>query len=116
LIRTATTDIAIATMHHFPMRTTVSIDDEVLEQARRYAEERSLSVGEAVTELIRKAFRTPTPTKMVNGLCVFDLTSWWFCYGLPKRAIRLHRVHTRDLTGCPQDAEGWLGWEVGLSA
>jgi len=32
-----------------------------------------MPVGEAVTELIRKAFRTPTPTKMVNGLCVFDL-------------------------------------------
>jgi hypothetical protein len=55
------------------MRTTLSIDDEVLEQVRRYADERSMAIGDAVTELIRKAFRTPTPTKIVNGLRVFDL-------------------------------------------
>ncbi len=72
-MRATTIDITIAEMHHFPMRTTLSIDDAILEQVRRYAEERSIPVGEAVTELIRKAFRTPTPTKMVNGLCVFDL-------------------------------------------
>lgn len=55
------------------MRTTLSIDDEVLEQVRRYADQRSMAVGDAVTELIRKAFRTPTPTKIVNGLRVFDV-------------------------------------------
>jgi hypothetical protein len=68
-----TIDITPAGMHHISMRTTISIDDEVLEQVRRYAAERSMPVGEAVTDLIRKAFRTPTPTRMVNGLCVFDL-------------------------------------------
>jgi len=72
-MRAAAIDINLAEMHHFPMRTTLSIDDEVLEQVKRYAEERSMPVGDAVTELLRKAFRTPTPTKMVNGLCVFDL-------------------------------------------
>lgn len=55
------------------MRTTLTIDDDILEQVRRYAEERSIPVGDAVTELIRRAFRTPTPTKIVNGLRVFDL-------------------------------------------
>jgi hypothetical protein len=55
------------------MRTTLSIDDEVLELVRRYAADRSLALGDAVSELIRKAFATPTPTRMVNGLRVFDL-------------------------------------------
>ena len=55
------------------MRTTLSIDDEVLELVKQYAEDRSMTVGDAVTELIRKAFRTPTPTKILNGLRVFDL-------------------------------------------
>jgi hypothetical protein len=55
------------------MRTTLSIDDEVLELVKQYAEDRSMTVGDAVTELIRKAFRTPTPTKMLNGVRVFDL-------------------------------------------
>jgi len=57
------------------MRTTLSIDDEVLELVKRYAADRAMPVGEAVSELIRKAFRTPTPTKMVNGLRVFDVPS-----------------------------------------
>lgn len=60
-------------MHHWGMRTTLSIDDEVLELVRRYAADRSLPLGDAVSELIRKAFATPTPTRMVNGLHVFDL-------------------------------------------
>jgi len=55
------------------MRTTLSIDDEVLEQVKRYAADRSMPVGEAVSELLRKAFRTPTPTRMVNGLRIFDV-------------------------------------------
>ena len=55
------------------MRTTLSIDDEVLQLVKQYAEDRSMTVGDAVTELIRKAFRTPTPTKMLNGLRVFDI-------------------------------------------
>ena len=60
-------------MHHLAMRTTLSIDDEVLELVKQYAEDRSITVGDAVSELIRKAFRTPTPTKMVNGLRIFDI-------------------------------------------
>lgn len=55
------------------MRTTLSIDDEVMEKVRQYADDRSMTVGDAVSELIRKAFRIPTPTKVVNGLRVFDV-------------------------------------------
>ncbi|HUI52741.1 MAG TPA: hypothetical protein VLX60_13220 [Terriglobales bacterium] len=66
-------DIYYEFAHHLVMRTTLSIDDEVLEIVKQYAEDRSMTVGDAVTELIRKAFRTPTPTKIVNGLRVFDL-------------------------------------------
>jgi hypothetical protein len=70
---TSNIDITRFDVHHGPMRTTLSIDDEVLELVKQYAEDRSMTVGDAVTELIRKAFRTPTPTKMLNGLRVFDL-------------------------------------------
>jgi hypothetical protein len=66
-------DIICQREHHFFMRTTLSIDDEVLELVKRYAADRDMPMGEAVSELIRKAFRTPTPTKIVNGLRVFDV-------------------------------------------
>jgi Family of unknown function (DUF6364) len=55
------------------VRTTLSLDDDILEQAKRYAEDRSLSLGKAVSELVRRALTTPRPTRTVNGLQVFDL-------------------------------------------
>jgi hypothetical protein len=55
------------------MRTTISLDDDILEQAKRYAENHSLPLGKAVSELVRRALTTPRPTRIVNGLQVFDL-------------------------------------------
>ncbi len=55
------------------MRTTLSLDDDVFRLARGYAESRSLALGKAVSELVRKGLRAPTPTRMVNGLLVFDV-------------------------------------------
>ncbi|HTA24833.1 MAG TPA: hypothetical protein VK763_14970 [Terriglobales bacterium] len=55
------------------MRTTLNLDDEVFQLARGYAESRSLALGKAVSELVRKGLRAPTPVRMVNGLAVFDV-------------------------------------------
>jgi len=57
------------------MRTTLSIDDDVVEEVKRYAESRSMALGKAVSELVRKALRTPLPIRVdpVTGLHVFDL-------------------------------------------
>lgn len=55
------------------MRTTLNLDDDVLQEVRTYAEARSLAVGKAVSQLVRKALRVPTPTRQVNGLEVFDI-------------------------------------------
>ena len=55
------------------MRTTLSLDDDVLEEVKVYAESRSVSLGQAVSELLRRGLETPRPTRMVNGLLVFDL-------------------------------------------
>ena len=62
-----TYDIIIA------MRTTLSLDDDVFRLAKQYAAHRSLALGKAVSELLRRAFRTPRPTRSVNGVQVFDL-------------------------------------------
>jgi hypothetical protein len=57
------------------MRTTLSLDDDILPDVKRYAETRSLALGKAVSELVRRALTTPRPTRLdpVTGLRVFDL-------------------------------------------
>ena len=55
------------------MRTTLSIDDDVFRIVKRYAASRSLKLGKAVSELVRRAVTTPRPMRMVNGILVFDL-------------------------------------------
>jgi hypothetical protein len=55
------------------MRTTLSLDDDVFQVVRRYAESRSLALGKAVSELVRKGLAAPVPMRTVNGIQVFDL-------------------------------------------
>ena len=55
------------------MRTTLSIDDDTFRLVKRYAASRSLALGKAVSELVRRALTAPRPTRSVNGLQVFDL-------------------------------------------
>ena len=55
------------------MRTTLNLDDDVVAMVRQYSEARSLALGKGASELVRKGFTTPTPTRIVNGLVVFDL-------------------------------------------
>lgn len=54
------------------MRTTLAIDDDVLEQVKEYAEQRKVPLGRAATELIRRGISRPAPTHMKNGLRVFS--------------------------------------------
>jgi hypothetical protein len=55
------------------MRTTLNLDDDVLPLVKTYAEGRSVALGKAVSELVRKGLRAPTPTRMENGIVVFDV-------------------------------------------
>jgi len=66
-------DIIQKIRHHQSMRTTLSLDDEVLVLVRRYAESRALGLGKAVSELVRRGITTQRPTRMANGVRVFDL-------------------------------------------
>jgi hypothetical protein len=45
----------------------------MLRLVKRYAASRSLSLGKAVSELLRRGFTMPRPSLTVNGLQVFDL-------------------------------------------
>jgi len=57
------------------MRTTLSIDDDAFRLVKRYAKKRSLALGKAVSELVRRACTTPRPVRLVNGVQVFDLSA-----------------------------------------
>ena len=55
------------------MRTTLTLDDDVFRLIKYHAESRSISLGKATSELVRRGLTVPRPTRMVNGLLVFDL-------------------------------------------
>ncbi|HTR11811.1 MAG TPA: DUF6364 family protein [Roseiarcus sp.] len=50
------------------MRTTLTIDDDVLTAAKAIAEQQHRSVGEVVSELARRALRSPKAPATRNGV------------------------------------------------
>ena len=75
--------------HHIPMRTTLSLDDDVFRLVKRYAASRSLALGKAVSELVRRAFTVPRPTRLINGVQVFDLP-------LESPRVRMKKIRELD--------------------
>jgi hypothetical protein len=55
------------------MRTTLNLDDDVFQTVRSYADGRCLSLGKAVSELVRRGLRASMHTQTVNGVQVVDL-------------------------------------------
>ncbi len=55
------------------MRTTLNLEDDIFELVKRYADERSLAMGKAVSDLVRRGLTTPRPTRIVNGFHVVVL-------------------------------------------
>jgi negative regulator of replication initiation len=55
------------------MRTTLSLDDDLVPVVKSYAASRSLAMGQAVSELVRRGLNAPVKTRVLNGLVVFDL-------------------------------------------
>jgi len=55
------------------MRTTINLDDDVFGQVKQYAETRSVALGRAVSDLLRRGLATPLPTQIKNGIHVVVL-------------------------------------------
>jgi hypothetical protein len=55
------------------MRTTLNLDDAVVQLLRNYASERSIPLGTAASELVRRGLETPVQLRMVNGFYAVDL-------------------------------------------
>lgn len=55
------------------MRTTWNLDDEIVQEVKQYARERSIPAGEAANRLIRRALRTGVGIRYENGFPLFDV-------------------------------------------
>lgn len=55
------------------MRTTITLEDDAFALAEAYARARAMRLGQAVSELIRRAHSGPMPVKQKGGVWVFDL-------------------------------------------
>jgi hypothetical protein len=53
------------------MRTTLDIDDDLLQMARDLARQRGATMGQVVSELIRRAVEPQQPVRMRNGVPLF---------------------------------------------
>jgi hypothetical protein len=54
------------------MRTTVTIDDDVLAESAKRADALHISLGKAISDLARRGLETAPPVQEENGLTVFD--------------------------------------------
>jgi len=54
------------------VRTTITLDDDVVDEIRAYASENDVSLGKAASELIRRGLRYQIPVVHRNGIPVFD--------------------------------------------
>ncbi|MEK7406197.1 MAG: CopG family transcriptional regulator [Acidobacteriota bacterium] len=53
------------------MRTTLNLDDDVLEVAKQLARQRATTTGQVISELARQALEPKNPPKMRNGVPLF---------------------------------------------
>jgi hypothetical protein len=63
------------THHIITMRTTINIENDVLEMARGLAEAQGMTLGEAVSFLARRGARAEPPLVVKNGFHVFAVAS-----------------------------------------
>jgi len=63
----------LALWHHWEMRTTLSLDDDILQEIRAYAKSRDISIGRAVSDLVRRGVHERLRTRIVNGFHVVEL-------------------------------------------
>jgi len=55
------------------MRTTLNIEDDALLVIKKYAEEKSISLGQATSDLVFKGIEAVPEFKMKNGWVLFDV-------------------------------------------
>jgi len=70
------------------MRTTVSIDDDVMEAARYLAEQKKVAIGKILSDLARKGLQNKSEISSRNGFPVFKV---------PNDAVTITPHHVKQL-------------------
>jgi hypothetical protein len=73
MMRLQSIDITLKTRHRFAMRTTLTLDDDILELAARQAKLRGVSLSKTVSDLVRRGLSAATPSQNKGGIVVFQL-------------------------------------------
>lgn len=68
------------------MRTTLTLDDDVLAAAKELAREQRKTLGQVVSELVRQSLARPSAAKMRNGVPLLPLSN-------PKAVVTLDVVN-----------------------
>jgi hypothetical protein len=68
-------DIKLDRLQRFVVRATITLDDEVFELATRQAKQRGVSLGKAVSDLVRRGLNAPAEAEEKNGVVMFKLPS-----------------------------------------
>lgn len=55
------------------VRTTLTLDDDILEAARKLSEARGVPIGVIISELARRALAPSTPSAVRNGIRLFPV-------------------------------------------
>ena len=84
------------------MRTTLSVDDDVLALARSVAQARKVSVGKALSDLARRGHQASVGTRQVGEFTVFDVPD-----GVP--SIDPDHVRAAETAEDEEQHGGWLG-------
>jgi CTP:molybdopterin cytidylyltransferase MocA len=66
-------DMKAEPTHRVAIRTTLTLDDDILELVARQAKLRGVSLGKTVSDLVRKGLNASTPAQDKDGLVVFHL-------------------------------------------
>lgn len=53
------------------MRTTLDLDDDLLHAARQLAEQRKLTIGRIISDLVRESLEPKSTVKLRNGVPLF---------------------------------------------
>ena len=64
------------------MRTTINLEEEVLDTCRDLAEEQGVSLGDAMGLLIRRGLAYRSPSRERNGFAVFEVLTGQPQFGL----------------------------------
>jgi hypothetical protein len=81
-MRNSPIDTMILICHHdVLMRTTLEVDNDVLDAARALAAARRVSIGAALSELARRGITARTPLQSRNGFAVFQVPAGTPCFG-----------------------------------